>query len=302
MLARAGLYVDEVARRGSIRKAAERLRIAPSAIDRQILQLEEQLGTPLFERLPHGLRLTTAGEMLVDAIRRWRRDFDRVRSQIDDLQGLRRGEVCVAIVEGATEFFSKSLITFRQRYPGIAFRIRVAGAPAVADLVLNGEAEIGLTFNPPETHTLRVERTLIYQLGMVVPPSHPLASRGEISLAEASDHPLVIPDETISLRAVLDHAWARSVGGVPRFAVMASSIGCIKSLVKAGRGLGALTALDAFAEIQNKELVFLPLSDSKIMLSVLSVVSASRRALSLPASLLLQHLAAEMLGESTLGI
>ena len=297
MFTRAALYVDEIARRGSIRKAAERLRISSSAIDRQILQLEDHLGMQLFERLPQGLRLTAAGEILVDSIRRWRRELDRVRSQLDDLQGLRRGEVSIALVEGATEFFSKSLMAFQQLYPAIAYRLHVAGSQVVADLVLSGEYDVGLTFNPPETHALRVERTTIYQLGLVVPPGHALAARAEVSLAECSDHPLVIPDETISLRAVLDKAWGRTVGGNPRYAVSVNSIGAIKSLVKAGMGVGTLTALDAFAEINNGELVFLPLTDPNLLLSVLCVVSASGRTLSVPASLLLQHLSAAMLAE-----
>ena len=104
---RAAIYFDEVARRGSIRGASETLHIAPSAIDRQILMLEQHHGVPLFERLPHGLRLTSAGELLVDSVRRWRRDADRVQSQIDDLRGLRRGKVTTAVVEGAIEFFSR---------------------------------------------------------------------------------------------------------------------------------------------------------------------------------------------------
>jgi DNA-binding transcriptional LysR family regulator len=58
-------YFDEVARQGSIRKAADRLNVAPSAVNRQILKLEDELGAPLFERLPRGLRLTAAGEILI---------------------------------------------------------------------------------------------------------------------------------------------------------------------------------------------------------------------------------------------
>ena len=63
--ARAMSYVDEVARLGSIRAAGARLHIAPSAVNRQILMLEEQLGEPLFERLPRGMRPTPAGEILI---------------------------------------------------------------------------------------------------------------------------------------------------------------------------------------------------------------------------------------------
>ncbi|RYF67418.1 MAG: LysR family transcriptional regulator, partial [Comamonadaceae bacterium] len=62
-------YVDEVARVGSIRQAAERLHVAPSAVNRRIQDIEEELGTPLFERLPRGMRLTAAGELFVRYIR-----------------------------------------------------------------------------------------------------------------------------------------------------------------------------------------------------------------------------------------
>ena len=62
-------YVDEVARVGSMRQAAERLHIAPSAVNRRILDIEEELGTLLFERLPRGVRLTSAGELFVIYIR-----------------------------------------------------------------------------------------------------------------------------------------------------------------------------------------------------------------------------------------
>ncbi len=62
-------YFLEVARNGSLRKAAEQLHVSASAINRQILQAEEELGIRLFERLPDGMRLTSAGELLLDDVR-----------------------------------------------------------------------------------------------------------------------------------------------------------------------------------------------------------------------------------------
>ena len=64
---RAYVYIDIVARAGSIRKAAEQLHVAPTALNRKIRETEDSLGTPLFERLPRGVRLTAAGEVLVAA-------------------------------------------------------------------------------------------------------------------------------------------------------------------------------------------------------------------------------------------
>ncbi len=67
-------YVDEVARAGSIRKAAERLNVTASAVNRRIADLEEELGAPLFDRRPRGVQLTAAGEVFVHlpAQRQWR--------------------------------------------------------------------------------------------------------------------------------------------------------------------------------------------------------------------------------------
>jgi DNA-binding transcriptional LysR family regulator len=62
--ARALLYFDAIRKAGSIREAARRLHVASSAVNRQLLELEDQIGAPLFERLPAGLQLTAAGEVV----------------------------------------------------------------------------------------------------------------------------------------------------------------------------------------------------------------------------------------------
>jgi DNA-binding transcriptional LysR family regulator len=294
LLGRAAIYFDEVARRGALRRAADVLHIAPSAVDRQIIQLEEDLGTQLFERTPSGMRMTAAGELLVDCVRRWRRDLQRVRSEIDNLIGLRRGSVSIGLVEGATEFVAAAAVSFKREYPAIQFNMQVYGAQGVVDQVLAGEIDVGLTFNPPDNPTIRLDRTMIYRLGVIVPPEHVLTSRKEISMAECSDFDMVVPSETLSLRRVINNAWARNAGGILHPALEVNSIGLIKSLVIHGAGVGFTTAFDALSEIQKGDLIFIPVSDEKIDLSTLSIVSASGRNLSVPASLLIQHLAQMM--------
>jgi len=80
-------------------RAAATLNVASSALNRQILDLEESLGVQLFERLARGVRLTSAGEMLLGHVRGWRGDFELTRAQIEDLRGARRGHVRVAVIE-----------------------------------------------------------------------------------------------------------------------------------------------------------------------------------------------------------
>src|SRR5262249_44326042 len=93
------LYLDAVARAGSIRKAAEKLRVASAARTRRILDFEKEVGSPLFERLPRGVRLTAAGEVLIATIRRSLSDLAAAGSQIEQLRGLVRGSVRIACSE-----------------------------------------------------------------------------------------------------------------------------------------------------------------------------------------------------------
>ena len=294
MFSRRAIYFDEVAKQRSVRGASDRLRIAPSAVDRQVLQLEQQLGTNLFERTTRGLRLTAAGELVLHAIRKWRREFDTLKSELDELQGLRRGTLSIGLAEGSLQFLSQCLKTFRDQYPGIDYRLHVAGSEAILDMVLRGDCDLGLTFNPPDTHDLRVEHALTYRLGAMMPPSHPLASRSRVSLAECADYPLIAPDDTLSLRLVINRLWHASLGTNPRFAVVTSSVSLMKAMILNGLGVGLLTAIDADDEIERGELVFRPFHDERVSVSTLTLIRSASRNPSAAASLIMLHLSAAM--------
>jgi len=291
VLSRFAIYFDEVARRGSIRRASEFLNVASSAVDRQILKMEAELDVPLFERRPHGLRLTAAGEVLVGLVRRWRRELAVAQAQIDELRGLRRGEVTLALAEGSAELVSRVLFSFRSRYPGIIFHLRIAPSQTVVDLVLSSEVDVGVAYNPPDRRDLRVERAIVSQIGAVVAPDHPLAGKAEVTLAQCADYPLVGPDEGHSLRAVIDKAWSHNLDGPPRFSASANSVELIKALVIGRIGIGLLTPLDIVSEMERGVLCFVPVAGAQIPLSVLSIISASGRQLSPPAALMLRHFA-----------
>ena len=101
-------YVDEVARTGSIRKAADQLNVTASAVNRRIADLEDELGAQLFERRPRGVRLTAAGEVFVHYLRQQSGDIERMKSQIEDLKGLRRGTVRIACSQALAHEFLDS--------------------------------------------------------------------------------------------------------------------------------------------------------------------------------------------------
>lgn len=290
LIGRAAIYFDEVARRGGLRRAADVLHIAPSAVDRQIIQLEEYLGTKLFERIPTGMRMTAAGELLIDAVRRWRRDLLRVQSEIDNLVGLRRGQVSIAMVEGAVELVAYAIEIFQKNYPAIQFTLDVYGAQGVTDQVLATEVDFGITFNPPNNSALQLNRTLIYDLGIVMRPDHPLARKKSVTLIECAEYPQILPGQALSIKHVLDRAWSRNLGGLPRGIAEVGSIDMIKALALRGIGMGWLTSISALREILNGTLVFVPVEDQSIDLFNFSIISASGRILPQPASLMIHQL------------
>ena len=119
-------YVDAVARHGSIRKAADTLNVASSALNRQILDLEKDFGSALFERLPRGVRLTAAGEVFLAYTRQAISELKAVESQVEQLRGLVRGQVGVAAVELVAGELLPSAITHSRR------RIRMSASMFVS--------------------------------------------------------------------------------------------------------------------------------------------------------------------------
>ena len=140
-------YFREVAERGAIRKAAEALHVASSAVNRQILKLEDEIGVPLFERLPTGVRLTTAGEVLLRHVADTLNDFDLVKSEIDEFRGLKTGLVRVAALVGVmTEFLPRVVAEFQAVHPGVNFLLNSAGPEEIVDEVAAGRADIAVNF------------------------------------------------------------------------------------------------------------------------------------------------------------
>ena len=90
-------YIEAVMRAGSIRKAAEDLNITGSALNRRIQNFEADFGAQIFERLPRGMRLNPAGELLIQHFRAQRSDLRRIQSLVNDLNGERRGHVSRAL-------------------------------------------------------------------------------------------------------------------------------------------------------------------------------------------------------------
>ncbi len=293
-------YLDEVARAGSIRKAAARLNVAASSINRQILALEKEAGTPLFERLPNRLRMTAAGETLLAHVRRTLSDFERTQSYLEDLRGARRGEVTVAIMGGlGSDLLAQATTAFRERRPGVKLIFHRFNLPETLAAVREGHADLGLAFGTEGEAGLRSLLAVECPVGAVMSPRHPLSRRASVRLGELLSHRLILPAANMSLRPVVDAAFARG-GLAPDALVEANEVELMKRLAVLDGGVTLLNRLNIEPERGRGELVFVPLSDRTLPVQTLRLFEAERRAPSVPAAVFAETLA-RVVGEAAPG-
>src|ERR1700761_6767805 len=204
-------YLDTVARVGSIRKAADTLNVASTAINRMGLELEEQIGTALCERVPRGVRLTAAGELLIGAIRRNLSDFTSVSSQIEQLRGLVRGQVKIACSESvADDLVPTAIAQYQARHRGVQFGVQVGNTASLVESLLRYDTDLLLAHDPPPSEGIAELLAIMQPICAMVRSDHPLSARDSLSVADLQSHPIAIGDESFFSRHAIETVARRS--------------------------------------------------------------------------------------------
>jgi DNA-binding transcriptional LysR family regulator len=252
-------YLDEVARLGSIRKAAARLNVASSAINRQILALEGELGSPIFERMPRRLRLTATGEVLIAHVRETLKSHQRVEWHIEALKGLTRGEVTIATMNGlAAGPLPRFLNSILDTHPRVHLRLRVLPLDQMTNAVLTGEADLALTYNPLPSPGIRIVASHDLALGAVVSVKHPLTKQKPLRLADCVEFPLAVADGSMTIRPAVDLAFTHA--NIPLHpTIETNSIEFMKKIARSGQAITFLNHVDVAEEVEAGEIRYLPL-------------------------------------------
>jgi DNA-binding transcriptional LysR family regulator len=270
-------YIDEVARTGSIRKAASHLNVAASAISRQILALETQLGTPIFQRLPKKLVLTAAGEVLIGHVRQTLKELTRAQTKIEELKGLRRGEITMAMMSGlASNLVPGTVKAFRIANPRVKLNLTLFNTgEEIQFAVANGEADLGIGFDFTKDGNLKVLARAGAKLGAVMAPDHPLAKRTTIRLSDCMDYPLVVADETSAIRPYLNTAFTRvSLDLQP--IIETNAIEIMRHSAIVDNGISFLTPFDIEFERRAGRLVYVPVRELSHESQTLTLIGHER--------------------------
>lgn len=272
-------YAEQVARSGSIQRAAKDLNVAASAINRQVLQLEDTLGVPLFERVAKGMRLTPAGDAIVTLARRWMADERRAAAELRQLQGINQGLVRVVAMDSHVNGILPALIAHLDvRHPRISLDVEVASTDAAVAALTAGEADIAAVFNLSPRRDIHVIWSAELPFGCVIAPDHPLARRPSLSLQEVVAHPIVLQSRALMIRRYLEarHGWLFTQD---RKTVETNSLQLVKILAREKGYVAFTSELDAAPELIEGTLVFRPVRDKGAEPQMVSIAMDSRKPL-----------------------
>jgi DNA-binding transcriptional LysR family regulator len=274
------VYVDAVGRHGSIRKAADALNVASSALNRQILDLELDLGTALFERLPRGVRLTAAGEVFLAYARQAISELKAVESQVEQLRGLVRGQVGIAAVESvASELLPAAIIRFQAEHPNVRFNVRIGVPEELTAALIADQVDLILTHYPPPRKHVAVIAAAEQKLCALMIRDHPLATRSALHLRDCLAYPLALGDASLAGRALIEQVLAQASFDLdPR--LVSNSVETMKAFARMNRGICFQFRKPGEVTIPPGDMIALPLVDAPLLQAKL--ILATRRGRVLP--------------------
>lgn len=265
-------YIDQVARLGSIRRAAAVLNVASSAVNRQILKLEADIGTPLFERIGNGVRPTAAGDYVIRHARETLARWQTVRSEISALAGDIHGEVrIVSIPAPLVRILPRAIEATARRHPHITFRVIDASPADHAEEMRARRPDIAILFIDRRHSGYDIVARIRMRIGAIMRPDHPLAGRREVTLTDCAAYPVAMLSDPWILNAAAEAEFIHS-GAQFRSVMLTNSLPMTKEVLRAGIGIGFFTPVGFIEELQSGELVHVPLAEPELSRSEVGVL------------------------------
>lgn len=255
-------YFAAVAETLSIRGAARRLNIASSAVNRQILLLEQAIGTPLFERRGRSLALSPVGEILARKAVETQAGLDALIDEVDSVYGLRSGSVRIASIDSfACGLLTEIVLEFSRLYPLIRVAVTVQPSRATNALVANGAADIGFTINPPPSPDYSHAASYPLDIDAVMAPTHPLARRRKVAMKDCLRYP-VLRGTRSETRALVDEKIDKQKA-IPNF-IVSNSSRFKAALVMRANYISFSPSLGLEQLLAERKLVRVPLTEAQV--------------------------------------
>ena len=283
------LFVSAI-EHGSIARAAEREHIVASAASKRIADLEAGLGVALLVRQHAGVVPTVAGEALARHAREVIKTLDRIPDALSTLAADDQPDIRMLGNQTAVVVVVADLASYIAQRPAVKIRLEEGRSLPIIEEVAQGSADIGIIGHFQPTDRMRVVPYRSIPLMLVMPVSHPLASRGAISFAEALEFDLITLVQGTAIRGWALASAAR-MAREPKFTMQVQSYEAMRAMVQAGLGIAVMPAPNILPYEDLLQVRTLPLTDDWARMQ-LYLVCAPRTAGTPAIEELLAHLAA----------
>lgn len=236
-------YFCAVARHGTFTRASEVEHVAQPSLSQQILKLEGELGSRLFDRLPRSAKLTVFGRTFLPKAERILRELEEAKTELLEMAGDEKGTVVVGIIPTIAAYLLPQLLTgFARQHPSIGVKVIEDITPALLERLHQGDIDMVIAALPiPGSELLSLE-LLKEQFYAVLPEHHRLADRKTITLSELNRESFLLLKEghcfRDSLIAACRHSRVR-----PAVAFESGQFATIFAMVAAGMGVSAVPAM-----------------------------------------------------------
>lgn len=256
-------YFVTVAEEQSFVRAARRLHISQPPLSNQIKQLEEELGVLLFRRSSRGVRLTEAGELLLEEARRVLIQLEQTARMVERIGSGKVGRLSLGFVPSATnEVLPPLLYEFQREYPDVELFLHEMMPDRVVQRLHARQIDVGFFYLPFEDGALEVEAVSREPLVVALPQTHRLAEEAEIDLRALEREPFVLPRryEMPGLYAQVTET-CREAGFVPRPVqkdvwLMQTIVGLVAS------GIGVALVPASLRNFRRRSVVYRTVQDS----------------------------------------
>lgn len=248
----------EIVRLGSFSRAAESCFRSQPAVSAQIRQLEEEVGVRLFDRVSSRVALTAAGRRFADYARQILELRRRALEDLGEMASVPRGELVIGAGEAACLYILPTVFAeFKRLYPAVQVNVFRNNGATVVQRVLENALDFGVAQFPVQDR--RLVRAAIHrdEIGLLVPPGHPLASAAEAAPEDLVPYPLLLP-RSGRTRSRLDQ-FLQKVRDNITVSMELESSEMLKRFVLAGLGISFLARAYARAELSAGKLKMVPL-------------------------------------------
>jgi DNA-binding transcriptional LysR family regulator len=246
--------IRAIADAGSFTAAGEKLHVSQSAISRQILLLEDELGEPVFHRIGRRIRITPAGESLLQLSHRVFQDLQDTVSAISDTRESLRGTI--RLVGGMTVclyVFPTLLAEVRRIHPHLDMKVTVGSAERSIAMLRSGAGDLGLLTLPIEAADLISVPVLREELLLVTYPAHPLAKKKNIVPTDLDNQYFVLFETGSITRRLVEEFFARERIAA-QIIMETENVEIIKAMVRSGLGISIIPWQAVAADVRSKQL------------------------------------------------